>query len=98
MGTFAAWPGQNPPFEHHKSEGTEEEGTESARAKRMQTLCNTNNIIIEALQRENNVTSLSSGYEQNHHNGFLATLKQSSNCNKETKQIKECLVKNTEEY
>lgn len=50
----------------------------------------TKQIIIwlnKVLQRENYVTSLSNGKEQNHHNGFLATLKQSGNCNKKTKRM-----------
>lgn len=47
MVTFAAWSGQNPPFKHHKNEATEEIGTESARAKQMQKLHNTNNNITK---------------------------------------------------
>lgn len=74
MVTFAAWSAQNPPFEHHKNETTE--GPESTRANNN----NNNNITKQGItERENYATSLSGGKEQNHHNGFLATLKQSSN-------------------
>lgn len=82
--------GQNPPFEHHKNEATEEKGTPSTRAKQTQTFYNTNNNITKRGITETKLChkSLSGGKEQNHHNGFSATLKQSSNYNKKNQTNK----------